>query len=182
MFSGDSLTIRLVWYGLFTVSILLQIPIIYIIASRTSTDTTGFDYTSAEYSSYKNSRFKTCVARQPSEAANVNCTQIFAEGGQFVLSGRSTGIYNDYPQTSYCDMLSCFKNYVVIPSTPQPMAFGLSSITIWLYWNITALGTVWSIRHACLRSKGLDGCDRNCNGAGFTDWFFYIFDLACFIF
>ncbi|KAF7532672.1 hypothetical protein G7054_g7734 [Neopestalotiopsis clavispora] len=136
----------------------------------------GAAYGTPEYALFKNTNFSQC-ASAPIEA--VDCTALKANGfgqgsrsfpgvdqGGFVLYSRTKNYTSDdddnsetYSTLSWCEMMSCFSDFKVLPSTPKPSALKPSNISVWININITALVAAANLRKFASGNNALRPAD-----------------------
>ncbi|ETS82811.1 hypothetical protein PFICI_04687 [Pestalotiopsis fici W106-1] len=132
----------------------------------------GAAYGTPEYALFKNTNFSQC-ASAPLEA--VDCAALRANGfgqgnvsfpgveqGGFVLYSRAKNYTSDDDISSetdstlgWCEMMSCFSDFKVLPSTPKPSALKPSNISVWMTINITALVAATNLRKFASGDKAL---------------------------
>jgi hypothetical protein len=107
---------------------IVGILIYLLVNSNTSTD--------SEFSLYKNTRFKDCAAVVPDAS---NCSSIFAawmknndgayyaDLGRFYTLGTKVTTENEVSH-DWCQTVSCFNDYKVIPSSANDSAMGVSAL------------------------------------------------------
>jgi hypothetical protein len=158
---------------------------------RTRTDNTGFDPNSSDYALYKNTMFKDCY-NTASSAITYSCSAVkasiqsaFVQKNSSALAfiNTSTSLPNDSNGNttiySWCEVMSCFDDFKVIPSTPRPSAFPPSALEAWNKAGITFLLAFWQVRksHNALYSD--EG--TMCKGIEWDTWLIMAWDLGSFI-
>ncbi|CAG7957732.1 unnamed protein product [Penicillium olsonii] len=148
-------------------------------------DRTGFDSNSLEYELYKNTIFEGCYNSTRSNITS-ECPEIRAS-----LQNQNSPALDFYPVTlkwsnvlknhssepDWCDVVSCFSDFKVIPSIPRPSAFWPSLLEVWCKLIITFIAAFWELGNlqAALYS------DRLCQGLELSNWIFLLWDAGCFI-
>lgn len=155
------------------------------------TDNTGFDPNSSEYALYKNTMFKDCYNTPPSPIT-YNCSALkayfqsaFVRRNDSVLAfiDTSLSLPNDSNDNStaysWCEAMSCFNDFKVIPSTPRPSAFPPSALETWNKAGITLMLAFWQVRkfHNGLYSDQ----GTICTGIEWDTWLIMAWDLGSFI-
>ena len=82
---------------------------------------------------YKNTSFEACML---SPSPQVNCSA-FTEETARIPSGSDYNGWLNHPG-NWCDVVSCFSGWEVVPSTPRDSAFGLTCLLIWTQLYFTA--------------------------------------------
>ncbi|CAI7577825.1 unnamed protein product [Penicillium discolor] len=150
------------------------------------TDNTGFDPKSPEYALYKNTMFKDCY-NTPVSAITYDCSAVRASlqhQGQVVgLNKPSLSIpnYSNGNGTvySWCEIISCFNDFKVVPSTPYSSAFWATSLEVWTKIAITFITSFWQL-HTIQKARYSDD-DTFCAGIEWDTWGIMAWDLGSFI-
>lgn len=150
------------------------------------TDNTGFDPKGPEYALYKNTMVKDCY-NTPVSAITYNCSAVRAslqhQGKVVGLNKPSLSIPNDSNGNetvySWCEIISCFNDFKVVPSTPHSSAFWATSLEVWTKAAITFLTSFWQL-HKIQKAMYSDD-DTFCTGLGWDTWVIMAWDLASFI-
>lgn len=128
-----------------------------------TTDNSGFDQDSPEYALYKNSRFKDCYDNHPPVANN--CTAIksmmryplddyyYAQNITYLTSTEIPSSSLPENRYNWCDVVSCFNEFKVVPSSLRPTAFFMRGIT-------TSTGCAMIFLMAMWQFKKLQNRDR----------------------
>ncbi|CAG7924413.1 unnamed protein product [Penicillium olsonii] len=158
---------------------------IYITVIFLKADRTGLDLASPGYDLYKNTMFEECYNRKPSNITS-DCPGIRSK-----LQSQDSSELKFYPPTSklrdilkdhglehtWCDIMSCFSDFKVIPSTPRPSAFWPSLLEVWCKLIITFIAAFWELKNL---QEALYS-DRLCHGLEMSNWVFVLWDTACFV-
>ncbi|QKX61566.1 uncharacterized protein TRUGW13939_08718 [Talaromyces rugulosus] len=162
---------------------IVGILVYLLVNSNTSTD--------SEFSLYKNTRFKDCAAVDPDAS---NCSTIlaawtkksgsslgayYADQGRFYIPGTEVTAEN---RVSYdwCQTVSCFNDYTVIPSSANDSAMGITALSGWWYVIVSAWSTIWTLRkvspwfHPNSKTKPCRGWRE----LGIIDWVLFLYHLC----
>lgn len=148
------------------VSVFFMVMLVAIIIAMVYTDNTGFQVKDPKFPLYKNTIFEQCSTSTPS---NVNCTTLFWSRQRnyssthpykwvesiAILSPQKSEFGLEYSQDGetmydWCDLMSCLKDYKIIPSKPRPTAFGFrgyNRLQLWGWLCVSAFGAVWFLRN-----------------------------------
>jgi len=160
-----------------------------------ATDNTGFEADTPEFALYKNSRFKECYNLVPDAA---NCSQIrsglgaLANGVAHIPQGfhavssihgwktRSSEEARSHPAIyDWCQIVSCFNGFKIIPSTARPSATILPDILCW--WAVMFTSTS-ALVHTGKQLRGAFREKRKpCRGwreLSWLDWIFFAYDVC----
>ncbi|KAK2763177.1 hypothetical protein FQN54_009813 [Arachnomyces sp. PD_36] len=180
--------VTVIWVAL-VLGALHVLAIIGILVAFLVKDQTPID---SQFPFYKNTRFAECAAVPPD--LNV-CSAIAAswtEGG----SGKRFSYYQDLgrnyilePETTttaeisydWCQMMSCFNDYKVIPSSVNDPAMGLTSLSGWWYAAFSITSALWSFIRSCPAFRRSYKDPPSCKGIGsmgVIDWVFFAWDLC----
>ncbi|KAB8251058.1 hypothetical protein BDV35DRAFT_339929 [Aspergillus flavus] len=141
---------------------------------------------SPEYALYKNTRFKECYS---TTGSTTNCTAMRVALNSDTITGfgylRSSKVLNEdksNPNSDWCEAVSCFHDYKVIPSTPRDSAMWPTLLTSWA----TCAGfLVGSLIQLLLQQKALySSRNKPCKGLGEVHWYSWLFigyDLVSFL-
>ncbi|KAJ6140317.1 hypothetical protein N7471_006803 [Penicillium samsonianum] len=150
------------------------------------TDNTGFDPNSPEYAVYKNTMFKDCYK---SPGLTQDCASIKTylldvnTSGVVALIGTSLPVPNNLTNNNtiynWCEVISCFNNFKVIPSTPRPSAFWPTILEVWNKAAVTFLMAFWQL-HKLQKALYSDE-NTTCKGTEWDVWLIMAWDLASFI-
>lgn len=165
---------------------------IAIIARAIATDNTGFEPDNPDFVLYKNSRFKECYNLAPDAT---NCSHIrsgisthatsLAEGFGYVdnIHGWSTQYSADAsshpPIYDWCQIVSCFNGFKIIPSTARASATILPNIACWWTVMITSTSALWHTGKQLVAAFREDG--KLCRGRkelSWIDWLFFAYDIC----
>lgn len=154
------------------------------------TDNSGFEYNSPEYTLYKNTVFKDCYNTSVSATTTPDCPSIKAilqqnnSAGAVGTLGHTTlsqsgNSKNNNSTYSWCEVMTCYNDFKIIPSTPRPSAFWPTLLEAWDITAITFLLAFWQFRkmHKALYSDKL----TRCKGFEWDTWLILAWDLASFI-
>ncbi|KAH8193916.1 hypothetical protein TruAng_011916 [Truncatella angustata] len=164
----------------------LQLAIFGIIIASVNTDNTGFEPDSATFALYKNSRFAHCSSVAPSPT---NCTSILRglekdykyevwEQAGVTYIPRPTIYGLDGDSFEWCEIISCFQDFKVIPSRPLPSAIRFTDLTAWSNATIFALLALWGFNK---RNRALYNESSVCKGRkelGIIDWIDIAYTIA----
>ncbi|KAK5686991.1 hypothetical protein LTS10_001127 [Elasticomyces elasticus] len=105
---------------------------------------TNYDTGGAQYLLYKNSRYAECTAQA---LTTTNCTLLDAwnERPDNVHYIDKLHYGSDY-NTSWCEMVSCVKDYTVLPSTPRRSAITYTTISTLPGLLLSSLGAAWAFK------------------------------------
>jgi hypothetical protein len=162
---------------------IVGILIYLLVNSNTSTD--------SEFALYKNTRFKDCAAVVPDAS---NCSAIlttwmkesgsghgayYANLGRFYILGTQVTTENKVSY-DWCQTVSCFNDYKVIPSSANDSAMGITALHGWWFVILSAWTTIWSLRktspwfHKKTRTKSCRGWRE----LGIIDWLAIVYHLC----
>lgn len=150
----------------------------------------GISSDSPEYALYKNTRFQECY-NNASVSANTDCTAVENR----LNNGRSSGFEENnvayintdtlYDGDNYdiswewCEMISCFSDFKIVPSKPRPLAIWPTLLTT---WGPVALYIVGSMFQFIRQQKGVYSKKKKaCKGLkeiSVLDWGVHAYDLA----
>ena len=170
-------------YAFLVVLCCLFPAVLYIMIEFIRTDNATNDF---DFAMYKNSRFKECAA---SITDNVNCTLVMtADFDQEIDGHRYLNRLDDLAPSlpsnhsldnRWCNIVSCFRGFKVIPSSPLQSAFGVEPISLWLNIGTIIISWLWASRRLILGAT----CNGNrCKGYDWKDWLLTFWDLATFCF
>ncbi|KAL3474791.1 hypothetical protein BJX99DRAFT_230983 [Aspergillus californicus] len=136
-----------------------------------------------DFAFYKNTRFEECAATVTNA---VNCTALQEYTNYDGLDYhyiRGTGLsLGNGSSMAWCDMVSCFNGFKVIPSSVNNRAMSTTPLSgCWLA-VVTAMGALWSFRSSCplfhsKKAKAKKPC-RGIRELGIIDWGFLIWDVC----
>lgn len=163
------MTILLIVVGFFVIALVsITVALMY-------TDTTGFRVDGPNFSLYKNTMLEQCSRSLPS--TKINCTMIFwtrvsnhnltdpyrwVESSEIDSPRRNEfGVQDKYGSATddgatlygWCDLMSCLKDYKIIPSQPRPHSFGLygyNRFQVWGWLCVSAATGIWFVRNALI--------------------------------
>lgn len=178
-FEGWAGTI-LTW-ALIVLLALFQVGIFAIGMAMIYTSHAGIDESSSDFAFYKNSRFRECANTSPEQ---VNCTLLQGNA----LNGYQTpaqkdpqnhflvymtfrdfqGNSSELPTYTWCEMVSCLKDFKVLPTALRPSALQLPSLKTWFQCNIQAILGAWAAR-TWIGSQSRQAPSA-CKGMSFLDW------------
>ncbi len=160
----------------------LFVAVLYIMIEfiRADDATNDFDFTM-----YKNSHFKECAAR----ITDVNCTLVMTtdfdrdiDGHRYLnqLQALAPSLPSNHsPNKRWCNIVSCFREFKVIPSSPLQSAFGVELLSLWLNLITVTVSWLWASRRLFLGAT----CDGDrCKGYDWQDWLLTFWDIATFCF
>ena len=149
------------------------------------TNNTGFDTKSPEYALYKNTMFKDCY-NTPLSNITYDCSAI--RSSLYKRNGTAVGL--DRPTLSlpsnaseintvysWCEVMSCFSDFKVIPSTPRPSAFWPTLLEVWNKAAITFFFSFWELKNLQTALYS----DISCKGLKWDNWLIMAWDLGSFI-
>lgn len=147
--------------------------------------------TDSEFALYKNTRFKECAAVVPDAS---NCSTILAAwakddnygngpyyaslGRYYIMNTKVTA--ENKVSYDWCQTVSCFNDYKVIPSSANDSAMGPTALKSWWVVIINAWGVVWNLRKTSPWFRPNPG-SAHCRGLrelGIVDWGLLIYSLA----
>ncbi|CEL00890.1 hypothetical protein ASPCAL00482 [Aspergillus calidoustus] len=152
-----------------------------------TTDNDGFDTGAPGYTLYKNTRFESCFNKPPEPY--YNCTSVYEDfknleqavfkqfqyhGIGVLATAEHIPVYNDTEGT-WCEALSCFNNFKVVPSKPRESALWQVTIADWISAAGTLLVAVWHTRTVY---KASAGSGPECGRLAWDDWLGTIYDAA----
>ncbi|KAJ5982072.1 hypothetical protein N7451_012172 [Penicillium sp. IBT 35674x] len=154
-----------------------------LVNSNTSTD--------SEFSLYKNTRFKDCAAVVPDAS---NCSTILAAwmkdsgsglGAYYADLGRfyilqTEIIAENKVSYDWCQTVSCFNGYTVIPSSANDSAMGITALNGWWFVILSAWTTIWALRKTSPwfhPNAKTEPC-RGWRGLGIIDWVLIVYHLC----
>ncbi|KAJ5306465.1 hypothetical protein N7508_005480 [Penicillium antarcticum] len=150
----------------------------------------GYSSDSPKYALYKNTRFEKCYSTQ---ASTRNCTAIrvalnvtkitgFGDNDVGYLSSSKVFGKDSNTISDWCDTMSCFNNYKVIPSDPRDSALWPTLLTS---WAASAGFLAGSLVQLLLQQKALySPKNKLCKGLGDIHWYSWLFigvDLFAFV-
>ncbi|KAL4904642.1 hypothetical protein BDW74DRAFT_154311 [Aspergillus multicolor] len=147
-----------------------------------------YNTTYPDFDFYKNSRFAECAASIPTIPVNCSTMADIAAGfdnpGQYYIWGSKLTISPNWTteSTSYewCDVMSCFSDFKVIPSSVNRRAMGGTLFGGWWFTSFSALSALWAFKGICPYFDS-DESEKPCRGIrdlGFLDWVFTIWDIC----
>ncbi|KAJ5652799.1 hypothetical protein N7507_010225 [Penicillium longicatenatum] len=153
----------------------------------------GYTTDSPEYTLYKNTRFKECY--DISASATTNCSAIRVTLNDTSIPGfqehnvgylGSDKLFDNQKGSDitwdWCEVISCFEDYKVIPSTARDSAIWPTLLTSWGAVATFILGSLFQfglLQKALYSSK-----KKPCKGIGEVGWFSWLlvlFDLGSFV-
>ncbi|KAL2848855.1 hypothetical protein BJY01DRAFT_246231 [Aspergillus pseudoustus] len=175
-----------IWFCLVALCAFWILSLVIAILAVT-TENGGFEPGNADYTLYKNTRFENCsnTALKP----YYNCTSVyedlmnlqqsafkeFQDHGIGVLgTAEHIPVYNDTEGT-WCEALSCFKDFKVVPSKPRDSAYWQPTIRDWMSAAGTLIVAVWHTRTVYNASGGKGPV---CGGLAWDDWAGIAYDAA----
>ncbi|KAK4867699.1 hypothetical protein LT330_001209 [Penicillium expansum] len=150
----------------------------------------GYSSDSPGYALYKNTQFEKCYS---TPASTTNCTAIRAALNHTSITGfgdnkvgylGSDKVFDkdSNPFSDWCEAMSCFNDYKVIPSTPRDSAIWPTLLTS---WTTSAGFLVGSLLQLLLQQKALyRPKNKPCKRLGDIHWYSWIliaFDLYSFV-
>ena len=143
----------------------------------------GYRSDSPEYALYKNTRFEECY-RAP--GSTTNCTAMRVALNSSTITGfgylRSSPVISEDNSSVWCEAVSCFNDYKVIPSTPRDSAMWPTLLTSWATCAGFLVGSLFQL---LLQQKALySPRNKPCKGLGEVHWYSWLFigyDLVSFI-
>lgn len=177
--------------GILATAFFLAVSIAIIVRSVT-TDNTGFDPNHPDFALYKNSRFKECYNLVPDTQ---NCTAIRAGldahsnrlGAEFGYVASTAGWkisntleYNAHPPIyDWCQIVSCFNGFKIIPSEARPSATILPDIVCWwtvIFTSVSALFHTGKQLWGAFKSES-EPCKAR-RDISWLDWILFAYDLG----
>lgn len=168
-------------WALIVLLALFQVGIFAIGIAMIYTNHASIDESSSGFALYKNSRFRECANTSPER---VNCTLL---QGNAIDSYQQPAqrdpqnhflmdmTFHDYQRNTYehptytwCEMVSCLKDFKVLPTTLRPSALQLPSLKTWFQCNIQAILGAWAAR-TWIGSQSRQ-VPSACKGMSFLDW------------
>ncbi|GIJ89413.1 hypothetical protein Asppvi_008353 [Aspergillus pseudoviridinutans] len=141
---------------------------------------------SSDFALYKNTKFKQCASVVP-EASN--CSAIaaawkesdlystYADLGRYYVLETGVTAPNKYSY-DWCQIVSCFNGYKVIPSSATDSAMGPTALYGWWAITLTSVSAVWSLRKvAPYFNQEVEEC-RGIRDISVIDWAFLIWDIV----
>ncbi|KAI6779283.1 uncharacterized protein J7T54_001013 [Emericellopsis cladophorae] len=120
------------------------------------TNDASIDESSPDFALYKNSRFHECVNTTPE---SVDCTLLQGNAIDMSTEGDEQNhflidmVFHDYqnnttehPTYTWCEVVSCLKDFKILPTTLRPSALQLPSWKTWFQCNIQAIIAAWAAR------------------------------------
>ena len=170
------------------------VVIVAVIARFVATDKAGvqFEPDNPEFVLYKNSRFKECYDLTPDPG---NCSSIFSGLSTHARNvpegfGYLSNVQGWKPESSsdrathppiydWCQIVSCFNGFKIVPSTPRPSATLLSDIVCW--WSVmmtsaSALVHTGKQYRTAFRKEGTP-C-RGRKDLSVLDYIFFVYDIC----
>ena len=144
------------------------------------------DPVDSNFAFYKNTQFKECAAMVPDAAncsdisvvrSNRHPTNSYAELGQWYVL--RTELETKKGKFDWCDMVSCFNDFKVIPSSANDRAMGSTLFSAWWFTSVSALSAVWAFKNLCpLHDKAPSERCKGLRDLGFLDLVFLIWDIC----
>ncbi|KAB8217924.1 hypothetical protein BDV33DRAFT_205855 [Aspergillus novoparasiticus] len=142
----------------------------------------GYRSDSPEYALYKNTRFEECYS---APGSTTNCTAMRVALNSSTIAGfgylRSSVVFNEDNSSDWCEAVSCFNDYKVIPSTPRDSAMWPTLLTSWATCAGFLVGSLFQL---LLQQKALySPRNKPCKGLGDVHWYSWLFigyDLVSF--
>ncbi|CAG8206498.1 unnamed protein product [Penicillium salamii] len=161
------------------------------------TDNPDIDLNSLEYASYKNTMFKDCYntpmsnktydclaikASLPTRMGNTKYlfpSVIFPRDNITGYLNRDTISHNDtgHPRYSWCEVMSCFSDFKVIPSTPRPSAFWPTTLGVVNQATIILFFALWRTKN----DQAAFYTTSPCKGIEWDDWLIMVWNLGSLI-
>jgi hypothetical protein len=154
----------------------------------------GYSSDSPGYALYKNTRFEECYS---TPASMTNCTAVrvhlnhTSDAGISIAGFRDNGVgylnsdkafEDSNGSASWCEAISCFNDYKVIPSTPRDSAIWPTQLT---GWAASAGFLVGSLIQLFLQQKALySSRNKPCKRLGDVHWYswpFIAYDMYAFV-
>ncbi|GIJ88931.1 hypothetical protein Asppvi_007859 [Aspergillus pseudoviridinutans] len=141
----------------------------------------GYSSHSPPYALYKNTRFEECYGAPASTAncsailVSLNDTSITGSGGNDVAYLGSNKVFNkdNNPIADWCEAISCFNDYKVIPSTPRDSAIWPTLLTSWATSAGFLAGSLFQL---LLQQKALySPRNKPCKALGDIHWYSWLF-------
>ncbi|KAE8325662.1 hypothetical protein BDV39DRAFT_178468 [Aspergillus sergii] len=141
----------------------------------------GYRSDSPEYALYKNTRFEECYS---APGSTTNCTAMRIALNSSTIAGfgylRSSAVFNEN-SSDWCEAVSCFNDYKVVPSTPRDSAMWPTLLTSWAACAGFLVGSLFQL---LLQQKALySPRNKPCKGLGDVHWYSWLFigyDLVSF--
>ncbi|CAG8072473.1 unnamed protein product [Penicillium salamii] len=161
------------------------------------TDNPDIDLNSLEYALYKNTMFKDCY-NTPVSHKTYDCLAIkasfhtrtgnnnssipsvvFPRGNITGYIKRGPVSLNDtgHPLYSWCEVMSCFSDFKVIPSTPRPSAFWPTSLGVINQATIILFFALWQFKSIQAALYTISPC----KGIEWDDWLIMVWNLGSLI-
>ncbi|RAH51181.1 uncharacterized protein BO95DRAFT_437930 [Aspergillus brunneoviolaceus CBS 621.78] len=169
----------IIWSGLLLLGSFLGLGIVLTVLLAVETDNTGFSTDNPDYALYKNTGFKECIST-PVSALPSNCSVIReslrSEPGGVLALLRP---HLRHSSQSWCEVMSCFQDFKIIPSMPRPSAFWPTALDTWNKTAITFFMATWQVNklHQALYSKK----GQPCRGIEWDTWVILAWDLGSFV-
>ncbi|KAL4875178.1 hypothetical protein BJY04DRAFT_224254 [Aspergillus karnatakaensis] len=175
---SPSSLIGFIWFALIALSAFL-IGAIVVAVLFIRTDSTGFDPGNAQYRLYKNTRVEACYNSSP--PPDYNCTGVRemlsfrasaygANGSAGVLETADGDVFHEgYTETvrSWCEALSRFSEFKVVPSEPRDSAYWEVTLSDWAPIIVGLLLAAWHTHSIYMDSSSIQPA---CKGIGWDDW------------
>ncbi|KAJ6100181.1 hypothetical protein N7467_001716 [Penicillium canescens] len=163
-----------IWFGLVVLASLIGIAVVVIVLFAVKTDNNGFDQNSSEYALYKNSMFKDCYNVPPPVVNNCTAIESILRLGQDDIVAQNFGYIsklNIFDSTNsetrkssydWCEVVSCFNEFKIVPSSPRPSAFWATTIAAYTKAAMIFLFALWQLRklQKALYSSRRDPCKK----------------------
>ncbi|KAL3491852.1 hypothetical protein BJX62DRAFT_236704 [Aspergillus germanicus] len=156
------------------------LAIIGIVISIFVKDNTPID---EDFALYNNTRFEECATMIP-DAASCNAIRNikvdYLEGIDRYIRWSVLGYQSQ--KFDWCEAISCFNGFKVIPSTSNDGAMGVTSLGGWWYFVTTALGVLWASRTSCpifhRRSRTAPETCQGVRDISVIDWIILIYGVC----
>ena len=160
--------------GFSVLASLIGIAVAVIVLFAVKTNNNGFDQNSSEYALYKNSMFKDCYNVPPPVVNNCTAIESILRLGQDDIVAQNFGYVsklNIFDSTNsetrkssydWCEVVSCFNEFKIVPSSPRPSAFWATTIAAYTKAAMIFLFALWQLRklQKALYSNRRDPCKK----------------------
>jgi hypothetical protein len=147
------------------------------IVRSVTTNDTGFEPSNSDYALYKNSRFEECYNGFPGSR---NCTH--SQVGPSRANDRDhafQGLGYVRDTQDWCQVVSCFHGFKIVPSTARISATNLPDIACWLAILLTSTTALWHTgrRLTNLAHNNSPPCKRS-RDISWVDWILLAYDIC----
>ncbi|KAL3462459.1 hypothetical protein BJX64DRAFT_259182 [Aspergillus heterothallicus] len=169
-------TIIVVWVSI-AVAVIHMLAIVGIVISIFVKDITGT--VGDDFVFYKNTRFQECAAMalDPADCSAIRNlkSDLYPDPDRYIKWPMINETYD------WCEAISCYNGFKVIPSTANDSAMGMTSLGAWWFFATTAFGLMWAFKTSCpifhRQSRVTERC-RGFRDISVLDWIVLIYEIC----